>query len=118
MNDQADIQVQKPLTEATFLILLSMAQQPKHGYAIMKDVRSLSRGRVALSTGTLYGALKRLLDDHWIERVDEPGLDDTGRQRKAYSLIELGRRILVAETSRMRSLVAAAQLRTAGEHTA
>ena len=50
-----------PLTEATYFIMLSLSREPRHGYAIMKDVQSLSEDRVILSTGTLYGALKRLL---------------------------------------------------------
>ena len=55
-----------PLSEAVLLILLSMAEEPRHGYAILKDVEELSHGRVRLSTGTLYGALRRMLDDRWI----------------------------------------------------
>lgn len=60
-----------PLSEATFLILASLGSGPKHGYAIMKAVDELSRGRVQLSTGTLYGAIKRLLADGWIQRVEQ-----------------------------------------------
>ena len=45
------------------LILISLADQPRHGYALLKDVEALSGGRVRLSTGTLYGALRRLLED-------------------------------------------------------
>jgi len=59
------------LTEPVLLVLLSLAEQPRHGYAILKDVERMSGGRVKLSTGTLYGALRRLLDDAWIERVEE-----------------------------------------------
>ena len=50
------------LSEPVVLILLSLAEQPRHGYSILKDVESVSGGRVLLSTGTLYGALQRLLD--------------------------------------------------------
>jgi DNA-binding PadR family transcriptional regulator len=57
-----------PLSEPVLLILLSLAEQPCHGYAILKDVEEMSDGRVVLSTGTLYGALRRMLDDDWIER--------------------------------------------------
>jgi DNA-binding PadR family transcriptional regulator len=57
-----------PLTEATFFILLSIAQRPKHGYAILKDVESLSGGRIKFSTGTLYGAISRLLEQEWVDR--------------------------------------------------
>jgi DNA-binding PadR family transcriptional regulator len=56
-----DVQADLPLTETTFFILLSLASEPKHGYAIMKEVETLSRGNVRLRTGTLYGAIKRLL---------------------------------------------------------
>lgn len=101
-----------PLSESTFLILLSLAPRPKHGYAIMKGVEALSDGRVQLSTGTLYGAIKRLLEQEWIERFDEAEVN--GRERKAYRLTNLGRRILEAETVRMQSLVTAAHQRAAG----
>jgi DNA-binding PadR family transcriptional regulator len=56
-----------PLTEPVLLILLSLAGQPRHGYSILKDVEQMSDGRVMLSTGTLYGALRRLLHAEWIE---------------------------------------------------
>jgi DNA-binding PadR family transcriptional regulator len=100
-----------PLSEAVFFILLSLLPEPKHGYAIMKDVESLSDSRVSLSTGTLYGALKRLLRAGWVQRVEE-GQDGTGRERKAYTLTQLGKGILDAETARMQSLVAITQKRT------
>jgi DNA-binding PadR family transcriptional regulator len=109
-----DYQDNLPLSEAVFFILLSLAPGPKHGYAIMKDVESLSDSRVSLSTGTLYGALKRLLDGSWVRRVDE-GQDESGRERKAYALTQLGKGILEAETARMQNLVVVAQKRsTAG----
>ena len=46
------------VTEPVLLILTSLADQPRHGYALMKDIQTLSNGRVRLSTGTLYGALR------------------------------------------------------------
>jgi len=116
MNPSFDINSNIPLTEATLLILLSLANEPRHGYAIMKDVQDLSEGRVILSTGTLYGALKRLLDQGWISRIDSPEdeQDANGRSRKSYILTHLGQSILDAEIDRIQSLAAAAQLRTAG----
>jgi DNA-binding PadR family transcriptional regulator len=88
-----------------------------HGYAIMKDVEALSEGRIRLSTGTLYGALKRLLDQDWIERVEEPAPRDEqaepGRPRKAYRLTRVGRRSLEAETARLERLVITARVRRA-----
>jgi DNA-binding PadR family transcriptional regulator len=106
------VQDQLPLTESTFFIVLSLAPAPKHGYAIMKEVEALSDGRVLLSTGTLYGALKRMLEAGWIERVADPEPDGNGRERKAYRLTRLGRRVLDAETARLRKLAGMAELRS------
>jgi DNA-binding PadR family transcriptional regulator len=98
----------KPLTEPVLLILLSLAGKPRHGYALMKDIESLSNGRVRLSTGTLYGALRRLLVDLWIERFEQ---EDTVREKQAYRLTPTGRRQLHAELERMRQLTRAATSR-------
>jgi len=75
----------------------------------MKDVQMLSDNRIVLSTGTLYGALKRLLEQNWIERVDDPEPNDTDRERKAYALTQVGRRILKAEVERFQKLIATAR---------
>lgn len=101
---------QFPLTEPVLLILLSLAGQPRHGYSILKDVERMSDGRVVLSTGTLYGALRRLLDDEWIERFDEK---ETPRGRQAYRLTAHGRRNLQLEVNRMKHLTRLAVLRVA-----
>jgi len=101
----------KPLTEPVLLILLSLADAPRHGYALLKDIESLSRGRVRLSTGTLYGALRRLLEDRWIERFEQ---EDTSREKQAYRLTSAGRAQLDGELDRMKQLTraAAARLKT------
>lgn len=94
-----------PLTETSFFILLSLVAAPKHGYAIIKEVESMSRGRVVLATGTLYTALRRMLEDGWIERIDDDLPGDEGRERKLYRLTEQGRRIFDLETERLKTLV-------------
>ena len=109
MSAQTRTPIQPPLSEATLFILLSLAPGPRHGYAIMKDVQMLSADRIVLSTGTLYGALKRLLAQDWIERVDDPEPNHTDRERKAYALTQTGRRVLKTEVERLRKLVAAAR---------
>jgi DNA-binding PadR family transcriptional regulator len=109
-----DIQSHLPLTEPTFFILLSLAPGPNHGYAIMKDVQILSQQRVRLSTGTLYGALKRLLELGWITRVEPPVPLETGRAHSTYMLTGQGQQILQAETARLQTLVQAAKERLAG----
>lgn len=99
-----------PLSESTFFILLSLAGGAKHGYAILKEVDSLSEGRLRLSTGTLYGAIKRLLEDGWIRQVEENLSNTNGRERKAYELTDKGRKILNAEHARLRSVLAVSAL--------
>jgi DNA-binding PadR family transcriptional regulator len=105
-----DIMEPLPLTEPVLLILLSLAGQAQHGYSILKDVERVSNGRVVLSTGTLYGALRRLLDERWIERVEER---DSPRGRQAYRLTPRGRKNLQAEVNRMKHLTRLAGLRVA-----
>jgi DNA-binding PadR family transcriptional regulator len=100
-----------PLTESTFFIMLSLSAGPRHGYAILKEVQELSDNRILLSTGTLYGAIKRLLDQSWIVRFDgEPEEEADGRGKKVYQLTDLGRRILQAEVERLETLTRKARL--------
>jgi DNA-binding PadR family transcriptional regulator len=96
------------LTEPVLLILMSLADQPRHGYALMKDIESLSQGRVRLSTGTLYGALHRLLENRSIERFEQ---QDTSREKQAYRLTLAGRRQLEMELDRLRQLTRAGMSR-------
>lgn len=101
-----------PLTEPTFYVLLSLAPGKKHGYAILKDVKNLSRERVNMSTSTLYTAVGRMLDQDLIERLDDEAEDpNPGLPRKSYALTELGRRVLEAEMARLQGMVKEARLR-------
>jgi DNA-binding PadR family transcriptional regulator len=102
--------VSLPLTEPVFLVLMSLADQPRHGYSILKDVERMSNGRIVLSTGTLYGALRRLLDQDWIEPFEE---ENVSRDRRAYRLTASGRRCLQREVDRMRRLTKLASTRIA-----
>ncbi|OFW08000.1 MAG: hypothetical protein A3H96_24520 [Acidobacteria bacterium RIFCSPLOWO2_02_FULL_67_36] len=96
-----------PLTPALFHVLLSLVDGEKHGYAIMKEVAERTGGRDALSTGTLYGILKRLLADGLIRGS---ALGSTER-RRAYRLTPLGRRVALAEAERLRDVLATAQVK-------
>ncbi len=101
-----------PLTEPTFYILLSLAPGKKHGYAILKDVRQLSGGRIRLSASTLYTAIGRLLEQELIERLDDEEQErGPGLPRKFYEMTDLGRRVLEAETLRLQGMVREARLR-------
>jgi DNA-binding PadR family transcriptional regulator len=99
---------QIPLTEPVLLVLLSLAEEPRHGYSIIKDVERVSDGRVVLSTGTLYGALQRLLENGWIEDFEE---EERSRDRRAYRLTVRGRKNLQLEVERLKHLTRIASLR-------
>jgi DNA-binding PadR family transcriptional regulator len=94
-----------PLTPALFHVLLSLADGQKHGYAVLKEVSERTDGSVQLSTGTLYGIVKRLLADGLIR---ESALGSTER-RRAYALTPLGKAVALAEAERLRDLVRTAQ---------
>jgi len=101
-RDPADV---LPLTPALFHVLLSLADGEKHGYAILKEVEERTNGEVRLSTGTLYGIVKRLLADGMI-RESAAGSDD---RRRAYRLTAFGRKVALAETDRLRDVLAHAR---------
>lgn len=88
------------LTEATYYILLALVQ-PRHGYGIMQETERLSKGRVHLAAGTLYGALNALCARGWIVLQ---GTEQEGR-RKIYCLSEKGEEVLYAELRRLKELV-------------
>lgn len=115
MKSNESIEDLVPLREPTFLILLSLSVGEKHGYAILKDVEELSAGKVVMSTGTLYEALARLLEQGLIERVEASQVErkesHPGRPRKVYQLSSHGLRVLKSEASRMQSLVVTAHQR-------
>jgi DNA-binding PadR family transcriptional regulator len=93
-----------PLTPAVFHVLLSLSDGEKHGYAILKEVEGRTEREVVLSTGTLYGIIKRLLADGLI-RESAAGSDD---RRRAYRMTAFGRRVAIAEANRLRGLLASA----------
>jgi|SRR5579864_5170944 len=114
VSSQPDADRNKPLSEPVLLILLSLSGEPRHGYALMKDIESLSGGRVRIGTGTLYGALRRLLVDRWIERFSQ---EDTSREKQAYKLTPAGRGQLQFELDRMKQLTRAATARLRSRET-
>ncbi|MDG4821094.1 PadR family transcriptional regulator [Asanoa sp. WMMD1127] len=102
-----------PLREPTYLILTSLAAGPRHGYAVIEDVRDISAGRVVIGVGTLYTAIDRLRADGLIE-VDREEIVDS-RLRRYYRLTADGTRRLAAETERLtrHATAAAARLKVA-----
>ena len=95
-----------PLKPHWFHVLLSLAGQEQHGYGIMQEVLERTGGKVRLWPATLYGTLKRLIEEELIEESDErpaPELDDA--RRRYYRLTRLGRRVLAAESRRLEELL-------------
>ena len=101
----------QPLTPAMFHVLLALAGDDLHGYAILKEVELRTAGEVKLSTGTLYGIIKRLLNDGLIiERRERPAAHDDER-RRYYRLTPKGREVAAAEAERLEKVVALARAR-------
>src|SRR5580698_9577954 len=102
-----DPQAFLPLKTNWFHILLSLSGQEQHGYGIMNEVLARTDGKLRLWPATLYGTLKRLIDEGLIEESDDrpaPELDDA--RRRYYRLTRLGKNVLAAESERLNELVA------------
>ena len=97
------------LSRSAFLVLLALADQPRHGLAIIDRVAEATRGEVKLGPGTLYGTLQKLVADGMIRETSEaPDPADHDPRRRYYKLTTKAQRELRSEATRMRSLVHAA----------
>lgn len=95
-----------PLKPTWFHVLLSLADQEQHGYGIMQEVLDRTGGKVRLWPATLYGTLKRLIDEELIEESgSRPAAELDDARRRYYRLTRLGRRVLAAESARLEELV-------------
>ncbi len=101
LTDMPESQERGALTEAVFYILLSL-YRPLHGYGIMQHVKELSKGRVTLGAGTLYGAISTLLEKQWIRSID--GEKDS--RKKEYEITALGKTAVDCEIGRLGELIA------------
>ncbi len=94
------------MTEAVFHILLAVADEDRHGYAIIQEVSTRTEGQVRLSAGTLYRSIQRMLDDDLIVEIHKrpaPDLDD--ERRRYYRITPAGRELARAEARRLNDLV-------------
>ena len=99
-----------PLAPAVFHVLLALADGEKHGYAVMKEVRTRTNGAVSLSASTLYGIVKRLLENEphrGVRRAPDPALDD--ERRRYYRMTTLGRAVAIAESRRLEATLGIAR---------
>ena len=105
-----------PLSPAMFHVLVALADGDTHGYAIMKEVEQLTAGAVRLSTGTLYGIIKRLLADGLIRdtvsgpaRRSGPVAKAADERRRSYVLTPFGKDVARAEATRLEQTIAIAR---------
>lgn len=100
------------LRTTEFHILLALAGEERHGYAILQEVARLTDGELRLEPGTLYRALHRMLEDGWVvESARRPAADLDDVRRRYYRLTPLGRRMASAEADRLSRLLAVARQR-------
>ena len=95
-----------PLTEAFFYILLSL-RHPNHGYGIIQEVEELTKERVSLGAGTLYGALQTMQKRGWIRVVSQ---ETESRKKKEYIITEAGKEVFETERARLAELIGNAGL--------
>lgn len=97
------------LTEPAFFVLMALVDAPRHGYGIVQEVKELSKDRVRLRVGTLYGVLDRLVERGLVE----PDRDEVhaGRLRRYYRITEDGAQVLAKEAVRHRANAQAAERR-------
>jgi DNA-binding PadR family transcriptional regulator len=95
-----------PLPPATFHILLAVADEDRHGYAIIGDIESRTGGKLRLSAGTLYRSIQRMVEQELIvETAERPDPEFDDERRRYYRITAFGRRVARAESQRLASLV-------------
>jgi DNA-binding PadR family transcriptional regulator len=98
-----------PMTEAMYYVLLAL-MRPNHGYQLMQSITEVSRGRVKMGPGTLYGVLSRMQKDGLIELSKDDG------RRKTYEITREGEQALRVEYARLKSLILDSGLLEEGEN--
>jgi DNA-binding PadR family transcriptional regulator len=114
MTDR-DVKAQLPVPPRTFAIMLALAEEPKHGYRLMRELQENPVEKWLLGPATLYRTLKQMQGEGLITATEGPDQESDGPPRRYYALSGFGRRVGEAEAARMRGLLARAeQLRMAG----
>ena len=110
-SDRSDeVEAFLPLPTAVFHILVALADRDRHGYSIMQDVSARTDGKVRLSAGTLYSAVRRMLEQGLIEELrDSPDPASGDERRRYYRLTRLGRDVAVAEARRVSDMLTQAR---------
>lgn len=99
-----------PLPVAVFHILVALADRDRHGYSIMQDVAARNNGKIRMSPGTLYGSIKRMLEQGLIEELRQaPDPNDDDERRRYYRLTKFGRQAAQAEAARLSEVLSQAR---------
>ena len=99
------------IRRSTYFVLAALLDGPLHGYAIIGRATELSGGEVRLSTGTLFGALDRLVESGLVEAGEEEKVE--GRVRRSYTLTQDGHAALADEAGRLRRAAQVVEARVA-----
>lgn len=112
----AEVETDQPLTEASFLILLALAEQPMHGYLIMQTINLVFRTGFQMGPGTLYRTLQLQLKDGVIREIDGTPDDSDDPRRRYYALTRRGRDVARRELARLRALCRLGSVRLGASH--
>lgn len=104
----AEIEILLPLAPAFLHILIALGEGERHGYSIMQDVADRTGGKVRMSPGTLYGSIKRMLEEGLIGELTT-GAAGADERRRFYRITRFGRRVAQAEADRLASLLSQAR---------
>src|SRR6266567_7510346 len=111
-NHELEIDSLLPLPPATFHILLALAEEDRHGYAIIQDVAARTRGELKLSAGTLYRSVQRMQEQGLIvETRERPAPEDDDERRRYYRITPFGLAVARAESRRLTQMVKLARAR-------
>src|SRR5262245_22535151 len=101
-----EIDARLPLPTATFHILVALADEDRHGYAIIQDVEARTGGELRMSAGTLYRSVQRMLEQGLIvETRERPAPEDDDERRRYYRITPFGKAVARAEAQRLTNLV-------------
>lgn len=109
MGTKSERGTTKPIAGTFFYILLALADEPRYGLGIAEEVAGRTRGEIRMGPGTLYNAIKKMLDERLIEEWSPPGVDEPDPRRRYYRITTRGRAALAAEAGRLEQLVLAAR---------
>lgn len=105
-----DVEARLPLPPAVFHILIALGEGEKHGYAVMQEVAERTSGKVRMSPGTLYGSIRKMLDEGLIEEFFRRSAQADDERRRYYRVTKFGRAVAAAEAERLTALLHHARL--------